>query len=87
MLTHDGTLSVSAEEACKVMIDETANTGARPERFSAQKKTEMVLRLLRGEDMDLLSREPRVPAARLAAWRGTYLSGGQEAMKKQPLDA
>ena len=57
------------------------------ERFSAQKKAEVVLRLLRGEAIDLLSRELRVPAARLAAWRDTFLSGGQEAMKQPPLDA
>jgi hypothetical protein len=41
----------------------------------------VVLRLLRGEEIDLLSRELRVPAARLATWRDAFLSGGREAMK------
>jgi transposase-like protein len=87
MLTHDGVSPVSAEGACKATRDETVHNSARPERFSAQKKAEVVLRLLRGEEMELLSRELRVPAARLAAWRDAFLSGGQEAMKQPPLDA
>ena len=47
----------------------------------------MVLQLLRGEDMDLLSRALHVPAARLAAWRDAFLAGGREAMQPQPRDA
>jgi transposase-like protein len=38
-------------------------------RFSAQRKVEIVLRLLRGEDLEILSREPGVTAARLLKWR------------------
>jgi transposase-like protein len=87
MIPHDGIPPVVREEACRATRDETPRDGARAERFSAQKKTEVVLRLLRGEEIDLLSRGLRVPAARLAAWRDTFLAGGQEAMKQQPLDA
>ena len=88
MVTHDGGIpSASAEGACRATRDETARDGVRPERFSAQKKAEVVLRLLRGEEIDLLSRELRAPAARLAAWRDAFLSGGREAMKQPPLDA
>jgi transposase-like protein len=47
----------------------------------------VVLRLLRGDDLALLARALRVPAARLAAWREAFLTGGQEAMKKPPQDA
>jgi hypothetical protein len=47
----------------------------------------VVLQLLRGEDMDLLSRALQVPAARLATWRDAFLAGGREAMKQQPRDA
>jgi hypothetical protein len=45
-----------------------------------------VLRLLRGEALDLLSRERGLPAARLAAWREAFLDAGQDALQKQPLD-
>jgi transposase-like protein len=87
MIPHDGIPPVSGEEACRATRDERARDYARRERFSAQKKTEVVLRLLRGEEIELLSRELRIPAARLAAWRDTFLSGGQEEMKQQPHDA
>ena len=67
---------------------EGSNNGwKRPQRFSAHKKTEVVLRLLRGEALDLLSRECGLPAARIAAWREAFLDAGQEAMKTQALDS
>jgi transposase len=87
MNPHDGIPPIAGEVACKATRDETVRDGVRTERFSAQKKTEVGLRLLRGEEIDLLARELKVPAARLGAWRDTFVSGGQEAMKKQPLDA
>jgi hypothetical protein len=59
----------------------------KPMRVSARQKTEVVLRLLRGEALDLLSRELGIPAARLATWREAFLDAGQEAMKKPPRDS
>ena len=58
----------------------------KPQRFSARQKTEVVLRLLRGEPLDLLSRELGIPAARLTTWREAFLDAGQEALKKIPLE-
>jgi transposase-like protein len=55
-------------------------------RFSARRKTEAVLRLLRGEDLDTLSRELGVVAATLSAWRDAFLDGGTAAMKSRPAD-
>src|SRR5262249_20907928 len=55
-------------------------------RFSARRKTETVLRLLRGEDLELLSRELGVTAATLSAWRDDLLAGGQAALKSRPAD-
>jgi hypothetical protein len=40
---------------------------------------DVVLRLLRGEPLDVLSRELQVEAHRLAAWREDILEGGKEA--------
>ena len=87
MSTHDGIRPLSAEGMRRATGAETACHDSPSVRFTAQKKTAVVLRLLRGEDLDLLSRELRVPAARLAAWRDAFLAGGQEAMKKPPPDA
>jgi transposase len=53
-------------------------------RWSARRKAEVVLRLLRGEDLDELSREMRVEAHRLAAWRDEFLAGGMEGLKAGP---
>src|SRR4051812_142797 len=55
-------------------------------RFSARRKTEVVLRLLRGEDLDTLSRELGVVAATLSGWRDAFLDGGTAAMKSRPAD-
>jgi transposase-like protein len=63
------------------------NEWKKPERFSAQRKAEVVVRLLRGEALDLLSREFGLPAARIVRWREAFLDAGQEALKKQPLDS
>ena len=51
-------------------------------RFSAKRKTEAVLRLLRGEDLDLLSREYQVTAATLSQWRAAFLAAGQSGRHK-----
>jgi transposase len=50
-------------------------------RWSAGKKMDVVLRLLRGEKLDELSREVGVEAHRIAAWRDEFLEGGKEALK------
>ena len=63
----------------------TANSGDRG-RFSARRKTDAVLRLLRGEDLELLSRESGVTAATLSGWRDDFLAGGQAALKSRPTD-
>ena len=55
-------------------------------RFSSRRKAEAVLRLLRGEDLELLSREYGVVAARLSQWREDFLSGGQLALQQRPAD-
>jgi transposase-like protein len=80
----DGTEFVASDGVRRATGEATARIDAKPRRFSAQKKIEVVLRLLRGEDIALLSRELRVPASRIAAWRETFLDAGQESMKKRP---
>lgn len=54
-----------------------------PERWSAKAKTDVVLRLLRGEAVDVVSREIQVPAHELEAWRRTFLEAGGEGLKKR----
>ena len=58
---------------------------SRP-RWSAGKKLEAVLRLLRGEPLEVLSRELGVEAHRLAAWRDDFLESGKQGLKGQRPD-
>jgi transposase-like protein len=55
----------------------------RPGRWSAKRKREVVLRLLRGEDLETLCRELGVTAARLSAWRDEFLAGGEDQLKSR----
>jgi hypothetical protein len=54
--------------------------------MSAQRKQSAVLRLLRGEDLELVSRELGVTAAELSAWREAFLTAGEAALKTRPAD-
>ena len=58
---------------------------AKEVRWTVRRKTDAVMRLLRGEDLDELSRELRVEAHRLAAWRDDFMAGGMEGLKARPL--
>jgi hypothetical protein len=55
-------------------------------RFSSRRKTATVLRLLRGEDLELVSRELGLTAATLSGWRDDFPAGGQAALKSGPTD-
>src|SRR5215211_5566335 len=62
-------------------------TAAERGRWSSRRKTEVVLRLLRGEALDALSRELGVTAATLAQWRDQFLAAGQAGVRSRPPDA
>ena len=87
MHTPEIAIEVPSQGARRATGEGSQHGWKKPERFSARQKTEVVLRLLRGEALDLLSRELGMPAARLATWREAFLDAGQEALKKAPLDS
>ncbi len=70
-----------------------ANGGASEERrdgrgrWSAKRKMAAVLRLLRGEDIETLSRELGVTAATLSGWREQSLVGMEANLKAREADA
>src|ERR671934_2834662 len=66
----------------------SGDSSSRPERgrWSSQRKTEIVLRVLRGEDLDALSRELGVTAATIAGWRDQFLASGQAGLRARPAD-
>ena len=87
MNSQELSIEVPSQGARRATGEGSKNGWQKPQRFSVRQKTEVVLRLLRGEALDLLSRELGIPAARLTTWREAFLAAGQEALKKQPLDS
>src|SRR5271166_4897663 len=61
-----------------------AASPGRGGRMSRQRKTTAVLRLLRGEDLELVSRSLGVTAATLTAWRDVFLAAGEAALATKP---
>ena len=57
-----------------------------PLRWRAKRKAEVVLRLLRGEPLDAVSRQSAVPVPRLEEWRMQALSGMQQALQSREAD-
>lgn len=57
-----------------------------PERWSAQRKMEIVLRLVRGEAIDEVAREIQVPVHEVEEWRRVFLESGQQGLKRRGLD-
>ena len=54
-----------------------------PERWSARAKTEIVLRLLKGEEIGTVSRETQVPMHELERWRRLFVEGGTNGFKRR----
>jgi len=65
-------------------------TGVGPlgpqERWSTNRKREVILRLLRGESMDALSRELGVEIYRLEQWRDKALHGIDASLRERGVD-
>src|SRR4051794_18184327 len=58
--------------------------GGREVRWSARRKEELVLRLLRGESLDALAREAGQAAGTISGWREEFLAAGREGLKSRP---
>ena len=59
---------------------------AEVKRWSAARKKEVVLRLLRGEPVDAVSREVAVPIYKLEQWRDRALAGIDAGLKEREND-
>ena len=70
---------------------ETSRVGAaaapaRERRMTAGRKRDAVLRVLRGEPLEIVARELAVTAADLSAWRDAFLEAGAASLKTRPRD-
>ena len=52
--------------------------------MSRQRKTAAVLRLLRGEDLETVSRSPRRDRGDADGWRDAFLAAGEAALATKP---
>ena len=72
------------------MTAEATNPGpgaighGRGGRMSRRRKTAAVVRLLRGEDLETVSRALGVTAATLTSWRDAFLAAGEAALTTRP---
>src|SRR3954453_6079228 len=75
------TSGLCLQKRCMTMTDITTASGAigvgRGGRMSRQRKRDAVLRLLRGEDLEMVSRSLGVTAATLTTWRDSFLAAGR----------
>jgi transposase-like protein len=62
-------------------------TPARRRRLTAARKQDAVLRVLRGEDVELVARSLEVTAADVSNWRDAFLAAGSSGLKQRPRDA
>ena len=70
---------------------ETSGIGAaaapgRERRMTAGRKRDAVMRLLRGEPLEIVARELAVTAADLSAWREAFLKAGEASLKARLRD-
>ena len=74
-----------ARRATGVGADGAAvGSGAAPgQRWSASRKRDVVLRLLRGESLEMVSREVGLELYRLEAWQARALAGLELGLKEQ----
>ena len=70
---------------------ETSDIGAvaapgRERRMTAGRKRDAVLRVLRGEPLEIVARELAVTAADLSGWRDAFLEAGSASLKSRARD-
>lgn len=63
-----------------------SSSAPRPKRWSANRKVDVVMRLLRGESLDAVSRETGLPASTLSQWRDAFIETGKEGLKSRTRD-
>ena len=58
----------------------------RDRRMTANRKADAVLRVLRGESLEIVARELAVTAADLSGWRDAFLAAGSASLKSRARD-
>ena len=83
---EDGGIALGALEGARSATGSAPSAAAEVKRWSSGRKKQVVLRLLRGESVDALSRELAVPIYRLEEWRDRALAGMDVGLKEREND-
>ena len=81
-----GGVALGALEGARSATGSAPSAAAEVKRWSAGRKKQVVLRLLRGESVDAISRELAVPIYRLEEWRDRALAGMDVGLKEREND-
>lgn len=80
---EDGGGALGALIGARSATASAPSAAAEVKRWSVRRKKQVVLRLLRGESLDALSRELGVPIFRLEQWRDRALAGMDAGLKER----
>jgi transposase len=80
-LNKEAEMGIKRRKLAAGAASAAAAEGELPDRWSAQRKAELVLRLFRGEALDAVSRESQVPAHELESWKRVFLETGARGLK------
>ena len=81
-----GGVAPGSSEGARSATGGEPGAAAEVKRWSAGRKKEVVLRLLRGEPVDAISREVSVPIYKLERWRDRALAGIDAGLKEREND-
>lgn len=86
-MTEQKKIEVAGCGAAETSHIAASTAPARRRRLTAARKQEAVLRVLRGEDVELVARSVEATAADVSGWRDAFLEGGSGNLKQRPRDA
>jgi transposase len=77
-----------AAEGARRATEQSPESGSLPGggRWSAKRKVSVILELLRGADVESMSRKHRVTVATLTQWRDRFLAGGEAGIKSREVE-
>jgi predicted nucleic acid-binding Zn-ribbon protein len=81
-----GEVAPGAAQGARSATGGEPGAAAEVKRWSSGRKKEVVLRLLRGEPVDAVSREVSVPIYKLERWRERALAGMDAGLKEREND-
>lgn len=73
----------ASEGARRATGEASASSRGGTGRWSAKRKVSVVLELLRGADLESVSRRHGVTAATLSAWRDEFLASGEAGLRRR----